>query len=615
MGRNAKISVLFIFVILSLPVSFLWAQQYSADAAVSTQELYLGEIFYYQIQVRGTDTPTEPDLSHFSDFTVVTMSGGANNSQSISIINGKRTETIRRGFNFTYELSPKKPGRLNIPPVTVVLDGREYRTNSVPMIVREPVEVDDYKLELRLEKSECYTGEPVVLDVVWSWAEKKGATELHQFSLPLESGPAVIVRSGERAGDPSATVRLRINDEEVLARRGKERRSGGTFTTISFRRILIPQRAGKIVIPEALVSFEGISGFEKVRDRFSGRAVDRETFDKFVIPSNTPVLYVNPLPKEGRPAGFSGLVGKFRIEAEALPLEVNVGDPITFKVRITGPVYLDDVELPSYKEISEWNDNFKISSDDTDGKVENGSKVFVQTIRAKDDSVTRIPPITLSYFNTENGKYETIDSGEIPLVVRPTKVVTIQDVEGAEAVEIKSEVETYTDGIFFNFHGESLLKNRIGTLSEAAGRPVWIISWIFSVLVFAVPYSLRLIKSKRVHTVRERESRKSFIVFKKYLEEYTDGPEGDLHGYILTGIWNYMRSRLALDIHVLSLQVVLPRLAAHGISETTLAELEDIVRECEAGRYGGTQNDMASREDSLTGKTVVCLEKIEKRLP
>src|SRR5262245_6018297 len=41
-------------------------------------------------------------------------------------------------------------------------------------------------------------------------------------------------------------------------------------------------------------------------------------------------------PVAGRPEDFSGLVGVYRISSSASPTEVNVEDPLTLTVRITG---------------------------------------------------------------------------------------------------------------------------------------------------------------------------------------------------------------------------------------------------------------------------------------
>mgnify|MGYP001039917717 CR=1 FL=1 len=44
---------------------------------------------------------------------------------------------------------------------------------------------------------------------------------------------------------------------------------------------------------------------------------------------------------------FAGWVGRFQVEASASPTEVSIGDPVTLAVSVSGPEYLDNVELPA----------------------------------------------------------------------------------------------------------------------------------------------------------------------------------------------------------------------------------------------------------------------------
>ena len=55
-------------------------------------------------------------------------------------------------------------------------------------------------------------------------------------------------------------------------------------------------------------------------------------------------LTVLPLPEEGKPSGFYGLVGQYTISASATPTKVNVGDPITLTVKVGGGKYLKPVQ-------------------------------------------------------------------------------------------------------------------------------------------------------------------------------------------------------------------------------------------------------------------------------
>jgi hypothetical protein len=93
-------------------------------------------------------------------------------------------------------------------------------------------------------------------------------------------------------------------------------------------------------------------------------------------------LEINDLPQTDKPDTFYGLVGSYTITANAAPTQVNVGDPITLKIKIGGSQYLKPVQWPSLEQIPEIASSFKIPSEYADGEIEDGAKLFTQTIRA-----------------------------------------------------------------------------------------------------------------------------------------------------------------------------------------------------------------------------------------
>ena len=102
---------------------------------------------------------------------------------------------------------------------------------------------------------------------------------------------------------------------------------------------------------------QAIKGYQRRRSVFddffddpfgdSGFGFGRQAVvENFVVPSDRTTIEVLDVPAAGRPANFSGLIGDFKITAEAAPDEVAVGDPITLRVDISGPAYLGNVEMP-----------------------------------------------------------------------------------------------------------------------------------------------------------------------------------------------------------------------------------------------------------------------------
>ena len=79
----------------------------------------------FQIRLDGADVPpgtAPPDTSGISDFTVEYLGGQSNNSSSVTIINNKVNKVESFGYVYSYRLTPKKVGNLQIPSIAVPVD-------------------------------------------------------------------------------------------------------------------------------------------------------------------------------------------------------------------------------------------------------------------------------------------------------------------------------------------------------------------------------------------------------------------------------------------------------------------------------------------------------------
>ncbi len=116
--------------------------------------------------------------------------------------------------------------------------------------------------------------------------------------------------------------------------------NGRTFNTITFEQVLIPRKAGALTVGPLRAAFEAIVG-QRQRGFFDSIFDDLSVSERFVVSAPSAMLKVRPLPTEGRPSNFSGLVGEYTLRADASPTAVNVGDPITLSVTVHGPPQLE----------------------------------------------------------------------------------------------------------------------------------------------------------------------------------------------------------------------------------------------------------------------------------
>ncbi|SPD74206.1 exported hypothetical protein [uncultured Desulfobacterium sp.] len=594
-----KIGLLLILAYASLLCPHVLAGPFKATAVAERTDPFVGEPFVFQIQVEGSESPDQPDLSHVTDFIVEFKGGRQNSSRSVTIVNGRMMQDVREGYFFAYQLTPKREGRLIIPSINVTAEGRTTITNPVIINAQKAVESDDFKLTLKLSKDQCYVGEPVILTVTWYIGKDVNG---FNFTLPLLNNkdldfinPAFDTQSGKKL------YRIPLGDGEVIGEKGRARVGQKEFATITFEKILIPKKSGEISIEPATVSCSALYGYERRRnmfdddffsdffnDDFFGRA-RRGVYRTVVVSSNTLILNVSDLPLDGRPDNFAGHIGQYQITATATPTDVNVGDPITLTITLSGSDYLDSVKLPLLDQQPGLAKDFKIPNEMATGEVKGNTKVFTQTIRALRADVKEIPPIELSYFDIKSKSYGIARSEPIPLTVKETRMITAKDAEGrVQDVAQGSEIETWGQGIAFNYEDMGVIENQpLGPVSWFKSR--W---WATMVLFLPVLYILLLTIAVTIRRrnadplkVRARKAYRSLTGSLKNAGRSSSPTESC--NIILDAFRTYLGDRLFMNKGAVTFNDVKDKLLSEGVTQQALERLKTIFESCEAGRYAG----------------------------
>ncbi|MCP4681918.1 MAG: protein BatD [Desulfobacterales bacterium] len=597
------------------------AEQLRADAAVERDNVFLGEPFIFQIQVKGSEKPEKPSLKGISGFEVKFQGGQQNSSSSVTIVNGRVTQSVKKGYFFSFQLTPKHTGRLTIPAINVKADGRVVRTRPIAINVQKPVSTDDFKLRLDVSKTECYVGEPVILTFTWYIGKDVRG---FSFTLPLLENKDIF-HFADRDVDTSSGkkfYRIPLGDGQVIGEKGKGRYKGKEYATITFQKILIPKRAGTITIEPARVVCEALSGYSSrsrsfgndfFSDDFFGRG-RRGRYRKVVVPSNSLKLAISDLPLEGRPEGFDGHVGEYRIRASATPTSVSVGDPITLTITLSGPEYLDHISLPPLGEQKALTGNFKIPEERAVGEISGRSKVFTQTIRALTPDLPHIPSIGLSYFNTRSKRYEITGTEPIPLEVKTARVVTALDAEGiSPGSSARTQVETWVRGIAYNYEDLSVIENQRFRPLSWLKSPLWMFLIILPPLIYLFLVSGTVIIRKRNADPLAIQARKAYGTLTHDLKEAEKSDsEQKACELILDGIRKYLGHKLRITGGAITFEDVRTLLLEKGINEDDLLRLKDLFEKCEAGRYAGTSG--LSDISTLVSLSVNLAKEFEKRL-
>lgn len=570
------------------------AEQLSAEAQTDRNQLFLGESVTLHISVNGSDNPVIPDLSGLTDFTVRYAGGQKSNSRQTTIINGQVSHEVNLGFAMFFQLTPKRAGALVIPPVDIVAGRQTAKSNPVRLQVRTPGETPDYKVRQSLSRAECFPGEPVVLTIIWYIGKDVGR---YRFDMPVlerkEFGfadPEIQQAPGEKP------VPIATSAGQGIGLLGTGELDGAGYTTVTFRKVLIPKQAGEFQIDPVDVVFEALAGYRRMRDPFGGLfrnsafGGQEAVYEKVVVPSNALKLKVLDFPGAGRPPNFAGHIGEYRIEVSAAPTEVSIGDPITVTIALSGPRYLDDVELPPLDRQPALNRDFKIPQEMAPGTVEGNRKMFSQTIRATHADVKEIPPVELAWFNPESRRYEIAKSRPVPITVRATRVVTAADAEGLQPVSAGSELEAWSKGIAHNYEDEGALKNFLYGPTTRFRSPLWLsLLGIPPLIYFGTLVTISTVRRRHADplAVRARKAYPAFAARLRAIRNHAQTDATPTCPQVLDAVRSYLGARLRVPAASLTYADAEPGLKDNGADADTMTSLKNIFEQCEAGSYAG----------------------------
>jgi oxygen tolerance protein BatD len=382
----------------------------SIDAELSRTRAYLGDTVSYQVSVRGIKDGTEPSIA-FPEGVVVEYRGVSSQQfTTMRSINGRQRAHTDSSYRHNYLLTVVQEGELVIPPAVLNINNQEYRSNSVRLSAMLPAESLTDVLEVRLPDRAVYVGESVLAQVTW-WVGDQTRDLNFESSVFPDSMQVVPMSPSSRSGQE---IQMSLAGQRFSAFAENGIYQGASRTRLRFDVMLTPTEAGVVPFGPMRVIFTRVDDFGRAQRKFAESAV----VDMRVV----------AVPGAGRPDGYQGLIGEFRAQTDASNTQVNVGDPIEFRLLVSGPDPMIGLEKTLDAQ-SLAKSGFRVSPEGWREVERNrsGERLFSTTIRATDDSVTEIPAIQLPAFNPETGAFEVFSSNPIPLEVRSVRTVTLSD--------------------------------------------------------------------------------------------------------------------------------------------------------------------------------------------
>lgn len=546
-------------------------------------ELYPGERFEYSIVVENGGRPSNIDNAPLARFNP----GPPSHQQSTRIVNFQTSSTN----SVSFALTAPQPGPVRIEPVTLEVDGISYKTNPVEFTVAQPGTTDKLKLTCTLSEQTCYVGQPILLSVTWTILTQ---VEDASFHVPIFQSKDFYfedpVLPGQKAGETHAI-------HEVPVELFQERRlvKGVEAATISFDKILIPKRSGTLSFDPVTVSARIPVGRVRTNDFFQRY---RTQYKRFSVSSAPLALTVTPLPEAGKPEGYYGLVGAYTITTQASPTEISVGDPITLTMRIGGNPYLTPVQWPQLTKVPELTRNFRIPDEKASPKIEQGFKIFTQTIRANNDQITEIPAIPLATFDPSSGTYKTVTSKPIPLKVAASKFLGSNDLEGSTTQPVNREVEAIKEGLAAHYEGSDALINQGFSLSATVLSPAPLVMWAAPLLALLGSITFKLMRYTNPQQIAAKRRRQAAGRAKQDLRAVSSLEPSERPAQLAQVLRQFVGDRFDKTAGSLTADECYDVVKAACDQEEMAKALQDIVAMCEAARYA--PSDMAFDEATVS---------------
>ncbi|MEM8835356.1 MAG: BatD family protein [Planctomycetota bacterium] len=588
------------------------AQQIAVDARTTGENAVVGKPYPIQIQINGARSPDQPTMPEVEGAEVFFRGGSPATNLRTSIVNGVVRQTGFDGYIFNYDLVPTRAGPIDVPPFTVRVNGRTYRTETLRIRTIEAGEDPDVTVFLDVDNPEPYLGEPVRVTVSIALERSARDAEINipgvREAFEMESAP---LSRPPLSGDP----RIQMLGDQVTFLLEQREIDGEVQDVFSGSVILIPRQHGEIIIGPAVATAEIV--LRPGRSLFdSGQVRDA------VAASDPITLRVRPLPTTGVPSDFTGLVGAYSVRSRIDRSEVNVGDPIEMRVEVFG-ARPHTIPAPDLERDPAFADGFRVTLDESASVVERDRARFIYRIRPTRDDLSAVPGVRVPYFDTSTGSYEVARSPEIFLRVRETKVVTADDAVRATPSEpeqtIVPEFEGYageiSTGINHNYvDPDAVLRDERFSLFSAALSPVVLAAGVLPPIAYAGTLAFVGVR-RRLAQRDERipKRRRAMSHARRRVKRASKGPREQVPDAVSQGVTAYFAAFAERPPSgMTSADCARIVREQRGAAANKLAsELEELLGACDAARYGGVSPEQI---EALPARALATLSKADSVL-
>lgn len=537
-------------------------------------------------------------------------------SSSTSFVNGKRTSTFT--LTYTYTLLPNKEGTFTIPAATIKVEGEEYTSNGVRIKVLppdQPVQTNSSSSTTNTQSTSADASHTSADNIFLRTIVSK--TRVHEqevllltYKLYFAGVDVAQFTNNTRLPEFKGFLKQELEMGEIQTE--LEHYDGRNYqTAVLYRTLLFPQRSGEIIIEPA--KFEAVL---RVRNRAQVRSIFDDFFDSYTTvtkPLSAPgaTIHVDELPA-GKPAGFSGGVGRFDISSNISNTELQANEAVTLTITIQGSGNMKLLKTPAV----DWPEGFEVY----DPKVTNnfkttaagvsGTKTIEYLAIPRAGGTYTIPAVQFSYYDIQTDKYTTIQTQDYTLNIARAN----GEDEGTAVVNTfvqKEDIQQLGTDIRYIYTNE-LSSQPSRSLSIQFGSLMFWLMYIIPALLAAVLFvifrkqikenaDITRVRYKKANKVAQRRLKAAEQLLKQNRKD-------DFFEEIERAAWTYLSDRLSVPTAQLNKENIAQVLSQKGVSQSLIDEVLDVLATAEFARYAPTSDHAMQDLYNNTTKIINQLE-------
>lgn len=517
-----------------------------------------------------------------------------------SFFGGGRNRSGYKARVYTFRLkAPKKTGRINIGQIFLDIDGQKRNiTGDIPINVQRAYSDEALTVSLTPSKRSVYEGEQFSVTLGFHTYEHfEGGLQ----ATDMNTGNDFIVHRSDLANmkfEPADNNR-------------RELQASAKFAWLS------PTKSGNLQIPPFKFKYTKRGEPKVVEENkqmggmsFSSRTVKQESIEAEAS-SPTVNITVKPLPTEGKPADFSGMVGSYSFAADFDRTSLKVGEAMTLSINIKGdglPGSIADPKLPDFSEFRSVP-----PENDINKKIVGNKVITTKNIRVflypKKKGEFAIPEITYSWFNPTKKKYETAKAGPWNIVVEKgdasaEAIFQAPAAQGPAMVQ-KQEIESLGSDIRF-IHKVNDSANSIAPYKD-------ILYW--ALFAAAIPFYLIvtfIVRSRRKHNSNAaliRKDKADKMLKARFADARKALQKGDakaLYAALENGLVNYLSDKTNLEFKGMTRPQMKEELAKLGMKDETIAAIDSWLDKCAFARFAPVNPSTEEQKQMLNDIEKLC---------